>query len=177
MLDKKSYFRNSLINSIRNFLFEISGQDDCLSQDVGVCFYKVLEHFVSGYNYDVSKIFNMYERPANLNVWEIVDFEEMHFLSICAHHLTPMSGILRFSYVPDKNIVSMGSMRRLIECYSKRLQSCEQLCLDIFENFDNMVNPRALSVSIDCLHFCTLCDRGTKTSSSISKGFNENTKN
>jgi len=98
--------------------------------------------------------------PAD-NYDEMIHEKEITFFSTCAHHLVPFFGKIHFAYIPDKNVVGLSKIPRLIEVYAKRPQVQEKLTLDIIDAFQNIVNPKGCAIMIRGYHMCMMM-RGIK---------------
>lgn len=92
---------------------------------------------------------------------EMVALYEMDFVSLCAHHLLPFYGKAHFAYVPDKQIVGLSKIPRLLKVLSCRPQIQEELSKQMVDTFMEVVRPLGCSVIMDAVHTCMLV-RGVK---------------
>lgn len=87
---------------------------------------------------------------------EMVHVESIDFTSVCMHHLLPFSGKAHFAYLPDKKIVGLSKIPRLIEVLAHRPQIQEQLTRQIGQVFMDTVQPKGCGVVMyDVSHSCT----------------------
>lgn len=92
---------------------------------------------------------------------QILAFRYIDFVSCCAHHLLPFSGLAHLLYIPKHNLIGASKAARCIEHYAKRPQLQETLTHDIIEQFDKCVQPIGTMVVIVGTHDCMAC-RGVK---------------
>lgn len=85
----------------------------------------------------------------------------VEFQSFCAHHLCPFIGTYTFGYIPDKKIVGLSKIPRMIEVLAARPQVQEQLSQQIVETFQAVVHPKGCGIIMDAYHTCMSC-RGVK---------------
>lgn len=99
---------------------------------------------------------------------EMVIVKDISFVSFCAHHLAPFSGKVHFGYIPNKKIVGLSKIPRLIEVLSKRPQVQEKLTVEIADIFMEVVKPKGCAVSIEATHLC-MAHRGVKKEGATTK--------
>ena len=81
--------------------------------------------------------------------------------SHCEHHMAPIIGIAHVAYIPSKKVVGLSKLARVVEAFSKRLQTQERLTMQIAKTIMNVLQPRGVAVTIDAVHQC-MTDRGIK---------------
>ena len=81
--------------------------------------------------------------------------------SHCEHHMAPIIGIAHVAYIPSKKVVGLSKLARVVEAFSKRLQTQERLTMQIAKTIMNVLQPRGVAVTIDAAHQC-MTDRGIK---------------
>lgn len=78
----------------------------------------------------------------------------IHFTSMCEHHLLPFSGYVTIGYVPDQRVIGLSKLARLVDCYAKRLQIqerlAEQICATLYEG----IEATGVLVIVAARHFC-----------------------
>jgi GTP cyclohydrolase I len=92
---------------------------------------------------------------------EMIFINEISFVSLCAHHLVPFTGVCHFAYVPDKKIVGLSKVARLVEIYARRPQVQEKLTEEIADTFVKVVKPKGCGVVMEAMHLC-MAIRGVK---------------
>jgi GTP cyclohydrolase I len=96
---------------------------------------------------------------------DMVVVKDIAFFSLCEHHLLPFFGRVHIGYVPDRKIVGLSKLPRLVDAYSRRLQVQERLTREITEAINTAVNPRGVGVVVEGRHLC-LEMRGVQKESS-----------
>jgi len=81
--------------------------------------------------------------------------------SHCEHHMAPIIGIAHVAYIPSKKVVGLSKLARVVEAFSKRLQTQERLTMQIAKTIMHVLQPRGVAVTIDAAHQC-MTDRGIK---------------
>ena len=81
--------------------------------------------------------------------------------SHCEHHMATITGIAHVAYIPSKKVVGLSKLARVVEAFSKRLQTQERLTMQIANTIMNVLQPRGVAVTIDAAHQC-MTDRGIK---------------
>jgi len=93
---------------------------------------------------------------------EIVIVRDIEFVSMCAHHMLPFYGIANVGYLPDKKIVGLSKIPRIVEHFAKRLQVQEELTKQVAGYLLSKIQPRGVGVVITAKHDCVAC-RGIKS--------------
>jgi len=81
--------------------------------------------------------------------------------SHCEHHMAPIIGVAHVAYIPSKNVVGLSKLARVVEAFSKRLQTQERLTMQIAKTIMQVLQPRGVAVTIDATHHC-MTNRGVK---------------
>jgi len=81
--------------------------------------------------------------------------------SHCEHHMAPIMGYAHVAYIPSKKVVGLSKLARVVEVYSKRLQTQERLTMQIAKTIMDVLQPRGVAVTIDATHQC-MTNRGVK---------------
>jgi len=81
--------------------------------------------------------------------------------SHCEHHMAPIIGVAHVAYIPSKKVVGLSKLARVVEAFSKRLQTQERLTMQIAGTIMEVLQPRGVAVTIDATHQC-MTDRGIK---------------
>ena len=98
---------------------------------------------------------------------EIEDYDDMiiekdiSIRSHCEHHMAPIIGVAHIAYIPSKKVVGLSKLARVVEAFSKRLQTQERLTMQIANTIMYVLQPRGVAVTIDAAHQC-MTDRGIK---------------
>ena len=81
--------------------------------------------------------------------------------SHCEHHMAPIIGVAHVAYIPAKKVVGLSKLARVVETFSKRLQTQERLTMQIAKTIMDVLQPRGVAVTIDAAHQC-MTNRGIK---------------
>lgn len=81
--------------------------------------------------------------------------------SHCEHHMAPIIGVAHVAYLPLKKVVGLSKLARVVEAFSKRLQTQERLTMQIAKIIMHVLQPRGVAVTIDAAHQC-MTSRGVK---------------
>ena len=87
---------------------------------------------------------------------EMVISKNIEYYSFCEHHILPFFGNASIGYIPNKKILGLSKMARIVECYSRRLQNQERLTKLIAEEIQRAVDPIGVGVSLTGKHFCMM---------------------
>lgn len=99
---------------------------------------------------------------------EMVYMNDVEFVSVCAHHWLPFFGKAHFAYIPDKNIVGLSKIPRLIDILSRRPQVQEKLTREITQTFQEIVKPKGCGLVMEAYHLCVSI-RGVKNRSAYTR--------
>src|SRR5271155_240027 len=115
-------------------------------------FEKALRYLTSGYDQDPAKILN----GAMFSVCydEMVVVKDIEVYSLCEHHLLPFFGKCHVAYLPNKKVVGLSKIARLVNMYSRRLQIQERLTNQIAEAINDKLSPQGVGVIIEARHLC-----------------------
>jgi GTP cyclohydrolase IA len=95
------------------------------------------------------------------NVDEMVIVRDIPVYSLCEHHLAPFFGKAHVGYVPNKKILGLSKISRLVEVYSRRLQVQERLTNQVADALAKHLQPLGVAVVLECRHMC-MESRGIK---------------
>jgi len=111
------------------------------------------EEFFKGYNEDPTEILaRTFEEIEGYD--EMVMLKDIRFESHCEHHLLPIIGKAHVAYLPDKRVVGISKLARLVEAYAKRLQIQEKMTAQIATAIDEVLQPKGVAVVIEAAHQC-----------------------
>jgi GTP cyclohydrolase I len=97
---------------------------------------------------------------------ELVVARDIHFTSLCEHHLLPFSGVAHVGYLPDERVVGLSKLARTVESLARRLQVQERLTQQIAETLDDNLQPRGVGVVLEAEHLC-MSLRGVRATGSL----------
>src|SRR5256885_8705479 len=113
---------------------------------------KALRYFTSGYSRDVKEVLNdaMFVEDYD----EMVIVKDIDFFSLCEHHLLPFIGKCHVAYMPNRKIVGLSKIPRLVEMFSRRLQVQERLTTQIAHTLNEALQPRRVAGVVEAIHPC-----------------------
>ena len=85
---------------------------------------------------------------------DIVLLKNIHFESLCEHHMAPFIGTAHIGYLPNHNIVGISKLVLLVECYARRLQLQERLTIEIAQSLQDILQPKGVAVIVQAKHHC-----------------------
>lgn len=88
---------------------------------------------------------------------ELIVCRGMRFASLCEHHLMPFTGTAAIGYLPDKTVVGLSKLPRLVQCFARRLQIQERMTRQIAEAIVEHLAPQGVGVVIRAKHNCMAC--------------------
>jgi GTP cyclohydrolase I len=88
------------------------------------------------------------------DVDQMVVLSNIHFDSLCEHHMLPFSGTATVGYIPDGSIVGLSKLARVVEAYSRRLQVQERLTDQIADAIEDVLGPKGVGVVLTGHHSC-----------------------
>ena len=123
------------------------------------------EEFFEGYTQDPEDILRKtFEEVEGYD--EMVIVKDIRLESHCEHHIVPILGTAHIGYIPNKRVVGISKLARIVDVFGKRLQTQETMTSQIATTIENVLNPKGVAVVIDAGHQC-MSTRGVhKTESS-----------
>lgn len=114
--------------------------------------------FFSGYNVQINeKDYKTFDNSDNYD--EMVVLRNIEFESHCEHHMVPIIGKAMIAYIPNKKIIGLSKIARIVDVFAKRLQIQERLVMEIAEALNSLLSPKGVGVFIESSHKC-LTTRG-----------------
>ena len=113
---------------------------------------KALKYLTSGYHQNVDHLLN----GATFSVCydEMVVVKDIEFFSLCEHHLLPFFGKAHVAYLPNKKVIGLSKVARLVNMYARRLQIQERMTSQIARALEDKIAPQGVGVIIEARHLC-----------------------
>ena len=126
---------------------------------------KAYKEFFSGYHDDPLEILNKtFEEVEGYD--DAVIVRDIRVESHCEHHMVPIVGVAHVGYIPNKRVVGISKLARVVDIFGKRLQTQETMTALIADTIERVLEPKGVAVVIDANHEC-MSTRGIhKTESS-----------
>lgn len=138
---------------------------------------KALRFLTSGYRQDPEKLLN----GAMFSVCydEMVVVRDIELYSLCEHHLLPFFGRCHVAYIPNKKVVGLSKIARMVNMYARRLQIQERLTNQIARTIEERLSPQGVGVIVEARHLCMVMrgvekQHSTATTSAMLGVFREN---
>jgi GTP cyclohydrolase I len=114
---------------------------------------RAFEDWFSGYNEDPeSFLARTFEEVEGYD--DMIVLKDIRFESHCEHHLAPIIGRAHVGYLPDRKVVGISKLARVVEAYARRLQVQEKMNAQIAHCIDTVLQPRGVAVVIEATHQC-----------------------
>ena len=124
---------------------------------------KAFKEYFSGYSQDANKILD--KTFGDVKGYDDMVIEKnISVTSHCEHHMAPIVGVAHVAYIPNNKVVGLSKLARVVEVFSKRLQTQERLTMQIAKTIMDVLQPRGVAVTIDASHQC-MTNRGIKKES------------
>ena len=121
---------------------------------------KAFKEYFQGYQKDPSSY--LYKTFKEVDGYDDMVIEKnISIRSHCEHHMAPITGVAHVAYIPSKRVVGLSKLARVVDAFSKRLQTQERLTMQIAKTIMETLQPRGVAVTIDAVHQC-MTDRGIK---------------
>ena len=121
---------------------------------------KAYKEYFSGYKVDPSKILDKTFGDVD-GYDDMVIQKNISIQSHCEHHMAPIIGKAHVAYIPKERVVGLSKLARVVDVFSKRLQTQERLTLQIAKSIMNALDAKGVAVTIDAAHQC-MTTRGIK---------------
>ena len=113
---------------------------------------KSLQFLTGGYQADIDKVIN--NALFSVEYSEMVIVKDIDFYSLCEHHLLPFFGKCHVAYIPQKRVIGLSKIPRLVDVFSRRLQVQERLTDQIAQVIQEKVAPLGVAVVMEGTHLC-----------------------
>jgi len=115
---------------------------------------QALRYLTEGYHQDLDKILNgaLYSVCYD----EMVIVKDIEVFSLCEHHLLPFFGKAHIAYVPNKKVIGLSKIPRLVDVFARRLQIQERLTSQIAQAIEQKIQPQGVGVVIEARHLCMM---------------------
>ncbi len=121
---------------------------------------KAFKEYFKGYNEDPTTILNKTFGDVD-GYDDMVIQKNISVQSHCEHHMAPIIGVAHVAYIPNERVVGLSKLARVVEVFSKRLQTQERLTMQIATTLMDSLDAKGVAVSIDSTHQC-MTMRGIK---------------
>jgi GTP cyclohydrolase I len=113
----------------------------------------------SGYQTDPDQLIN--GALFDVEYGDMVLVRDIEFYSLCEHHLLPFFGKAHVAYIPDKKVIGLSKIPRIVEMFARRLQVQERMTTQIADLLEEKLHPQGIAVVVEGAHMCAMM-RGVK---------------
>jgi GTP cyclohydrolase I len=125
---------------------------------------KSLRFLTSGYETDIDSLLNNALFTVEYN--EMVIVRNIDFYSLCEHHMLPFFGRCHVAYLPDRRVIGLSKIPRVVDVFARRLQVQERLTSQVAETIRDKVRPHGVAVVMEATHLC-MAMRGVAKQNSV----------
>ncbi len=123
-----------------------------------------LRFLTSGYRTDIKTVLN--NALFTVEYSEMVIVRDIDFYSLCEHHLLPFFGRCHVAYLPNRRVIGLSKLPRLVEVFARRLQVQERLTSQIAETIRDAIDPLGVAVVMEATHLC-MAMRGVEKQNAV----------
>jgi GTP cyclohydrolase I len=152
----------SLVTEMLLALGERPGRNGLLKTPERVA--KALAFMTQGYQRDIDHLLNGALFPIEYD--EMVIVKDIDFFSMCEHHLLPFFGRVHVGYLPNKKVVGLSKIPRIVDTFARRLQVQERLTVQIAETLSNKLSAHGVGVVVEARHLCMMM-RGVEKQNTV----------
>ena len=152
----------SLVTEMLLSLGEKPGRNGLLKTPERVA--KALAFMTQGYQRNIDHLLNGALFPIEYD--EMVIVKDIDFFSMCEHHLLPFFGKVHVGYLPNKKVVGLSKIPRIVDTFARRLQVQERLTVQIAETLKSKLNANGVGVVVEARHLCMMM-RGVEKQNTV----------
>ena len=115
---------------------------------------EMFDELLSGYSIDPEQLLN--GALFDVEYDQMVVVKSIEYYSLCEHHLLPFYGYAHVGYLPDKKVVGLSKIPRIVDMFARRLQVQERMTQEIASFLDTLIEPRGVGVVVEGTHMCTV---------------------
>lgn len=125
---------------------------------------KAMDFLTSGYEMSVDAVVRgaIFEESCQ----ELVLIKDIEFYSLCEHHVLPFFGKAHVAYLPDRKIIGLSKVARIVDVFARRLQVQERLTNQVADAMMEILEPHGVGVIMEASHFCMMMRGVQKQNSS-----------
>ena len=113
-----------------------------------------IQYLTQGYQQDIQEIVN--EAIFDEQYDDMITVKDIEFYSLCEHHILPFFGKCHVGYLPNKKIIGLSKIPRLVDTFARRLQIQERLTYQIAQIVNEVLSPRGVAVVMEAQHMCMM---------------------
>jgi GTP cyclohydrolase I len=115
---------------------------------------EAFKFLTQGYKTNPKKVLN--DALFDVQSDEMVIVKDIDFYSLCEHHMLPFFGKCHIAYLPNKKIIGLSKLPRLVDVYARRLQVQERMTNEIAVTIQDLIKAEGVGVVIEAQHLCMM---------------------
>ena len=120
---------------------------------------RMYDEILAGYRTDPYELLN--NALFEVEYDEMIIVKDIEFFSLCEHHMLPFFGRAHVAYIPNKKVIGLSKIPRIVEMYARRLQIQERMTRQIADLIAELLAPQGVAVVVEGSHMCSMM-RGVK---------------
>lgn len=143
------------IQNIRDFLVHIGENPDREGlKDTPKRIFKMWKEIYRGYNKEQKPNITVFDNNNDGIEYDQMITDRGYFFSQCEHHGVPFFGDYYFAYIPDRKVVGLSKIARLVDYFSAKLQVQERLTIEIVNELEKVLQPKGIALVMKGRHLC-----------------------
>lgn len=115
---------------------------------------EMFDELLSGYSIDPEQLLN--GALFDVEYDQMVVVRSIEYYSLCEHHLLPFYGFAHVGYLPDKKVIGLSKIPRIVDMFARRLQVQERMTQEIATFLNSLIEPKGVGVVVEGTHMCTV---------------------
>lgn len=154
--------KEALVKSMLRVIGEDPDRPGLIETPVRVV--RAWSEWFSGYDKDPADVFKTFD-PESDSPGQLVLLRNIEFYSMCEHHMAPIVGVAHLAYVPDRKVLGISKLARLLDIFAKRLQIQERIGEQVTSALMKHLAPKGAACIITAKHLC-IASRGVNKQNS-----------
>jgi len=122
------------------------------------------DEIFSGYKQNIEKLMTVFTETDGYD--QMIVCKNIEIYSTCEHHMLPFSGKAHIAYIPNKKVIGISKLARLVDMFARRLQIQERIGQQVTDTLMKHLQPKGAACIIECTHLCMRC-RGVNKQHSV----------
>jgi GTP cyclohydrolase I len=114
---------------------------------------RAYQELLSGYRVDPARLIN--GAIFDVEHDDMVIVRDIEYASMCEHHMLPFMGHAHVAYIPDRKIIGLSKIPRVVDMFAQRLQVQERLTRQVADFLNEVLQPKGVAVIVDGVHMCS----------------------
>jgi len=115
---------------------------------------KSMQFLTRGYAMNVADV--LHDALFDVAYDEMVIVKDIELFSLCEHHMLPFYGKAHIAYLPDRKVIGLSKIPRIVDMFARRLQIQERLTQQVAQTIQEVIQPLGVGVICEARHFCMM---------------------